>query len=103
MAYDGPFPQIVPEGGTGAATLTGILTGNGTSAITATTVTQHDVLVGAASNAVASVSPSTAGFVLTSNGTGADPSFQIPAITGSLTYFFTNTASDVAGELQRHQ
>lgn len=40
------------------------------------TVTNHDVLVGGTSNAITSVTPSTAGFVLTSNGTSADPSFQ---------------------------
>lgn len=91
----------VANGGTGAATLTGILTGNGTSAVTATAVTQYDVLVGGATNTVSSVSPSTAGFILTSNGVSANPSFQIPAIIGSLTYFFTNTASDVAAELQQ--
>lgn len=68
----------VAAGGTGATTLTGLLVGNGTSAITASTITQHDVLVGGASNAVTSVSPGSAGFVLTSNGTGSDPSFQAP-------------------------
>ncbi len=75
---DGSFTTaVVAGGGTGAVTLTGVLTGNGTSAFTASAVTQHDVLVGGAANAVTSVSPSTAGFVLTSNGTGSDPSFQV--------------------------
>jgi len=66
----------VGSGGTGANTLTGLLTGNGSSAVTASAITQHDVLVGGASNAVNSVSPSTSGSVLTSNGTGSNPSFQ---------------------------
>ncbi len=66
----------VANGGTGATTLTGVLIGNGTSAVTGNTVTQHDVLVGGASNAITSVSPSTSGLILTSNGTGSDPSFQ---------------------------
>lgn len=73
---------IVANGGSGALTLTGVLTGNGTSPFTASAVTQHDVLVGGATNAIVSVSPSTSGFVLTSNGVSADPSFQaLPAST----------------------
>lgn len=39
-------------------------------------LTAHDVLVGNGTSGVTQVSPSTAGFVLTSNGTGSDPSFQ---------------------------
>jgi len=45
----------VSKGGTGATTLTGVLTGNGTSAVTASAVTQHSVLLGGASNAVSEV------------------------------------------------
>jgi len=41
-------------------------------------VTQHYALVGGASNSLTSVSPSTASYVMTSNGTGSDPSFQAP-------------------------
>lgn len=51
----------VANGGTGATTLTGVLTGNGTSAITANAVTQHAVLLGGASNAVTEVGPLTNG------------------------------------------
>lgn len=36
MSYDGGFPIDASDGGTGASTLTGILSGNGTSAFTAT-------------------------------------------------------------------
>ena len=36
----------VGHGGTGAATLTGVLIGNGTSAVTGNAITQYDVLVG---------------------------------------------------------
>jgi len=72
----------VPGGGSGAATLTGVLTGNGASAFTASAVTQHDVLIGGTSNAIVSVSPGTSGFVLTSNGASSDPSFQaLPSIS----------------------
>jgi hypothetical protein len=52
-------PLAVANGGTGAATLAA-----------------HDVLIGEGTSPIAAVSPSTSGFVLTSNGTGSDPSFQ---------------------------
>jgi len=51
--FDGTLP--VASGGTGATTLTGVLTGNGTSAVTASAVTEHSVLLGGASNAVSEV------------------------------------------------
>ena len=77
MAYKRISPQPVNEGGTGASTLTGVLTGNGTSAISANAVTQYSVLVGGASNAVSNVaSVGTSGQLLTSNGAGANPTFQ---------------------------
>lgn len=76
---------IVANGGTGATTLTGVLTGNGTSPFTASAITQHDVLVGGATNAITSVTPSTAGFVLTSNGVATDPSFKSISSIGGIT------------------
>lgn len=49
-------------------------------------LTQFDILVGGASNAIGSISPSTAGLVLTSNGVSASPTFQaIPGVTTSTT------------------
>jgi len=74
----------VADGGTGSSTLTGVLTGNGTSAITANAITQYGVLVGGASNAVDSTVVGTATHVLTSNGAGMAPTFQAAAggITG---------------------
>ena len=95
----------VSGGGTGATSLTGVLIGNGTSAVTANPITQHDVLVAGASNAITSVSPSTSGFVLTSNGTGADPSFQIIGSAGgklvnaatSISSTAVNTTKTIAG------
>jgi hypothetical protein len=72
------------HGGTGTTTLTGVLTGNGTGSFTASPVTQYDVLVGGASNAVTSISPATTGYVLTSNGTSANPTFQASA-AGNIT------------------
>lgn len=75
----------VAGGGTGANTLTGILTGNGTSAITGSAVSQYTTLVAGSSNLVVGVGPGSVGEILTSNGAGASPSFQ------------TNTAGDVFG------
>ncbi len=46
-----------------------------------TTLTAHDVLVGNGASPITQVSPSTAGFVLTSNGVSADPSFQASSST----------------------
>jgi len=94
MAYKQISPLSVPEGGSGAISLTGVVTGNGTSALTANTVTQHGVLVGGASNAVASTAVGTAGQVLTSNGAGVDPTYQNNASTsGSYILLETQTAS----------
>lgn len=45
------------------------------------TLTAHDVLVGNGTSGVTQISPSTSGFVLTSNGTGSDPTFQAAAST----------------------
>jgi hypothetical protein len=81
----------VANGGTGAATLTGVVKGTGTSALTAgtvsltteisgtlpvanggtgaTTLTANAVLIGNGTSAVTAVAPGTAGNVLTSNGT----------------------------------
>lgn len=75
MSYNGPFPQTVKEGGTGANALTGVLTGNGTSAFTASTVTNHGVLVGGASNSVGSTGVGSTGQVLQGN-TGANPTYS---------------------------
>lgn len=66
----------VAGGGTGAVTLTGILIGNGTSAITGNPVTQFDVLVGGASNGVTSIGPGSTGQVLQSGGAAANPAYS---------------------------
>ncbi len=89
-AADGSFTTaVVAGGGTGAVTLTGVLTGNGTSAFTANAITQYYTLVAGASNAVSQVAPGTAGYVLTSNGAAADPSYQV-ATPGSLTPYLVS-------------
>ena len=74
---------VVANGGTGATTLTGVLIGNGASAITGNPITQYDVLVGGASNAISSVAPSTTtGIPLISNGSSANPSFGTAVVAG---------------------
>lgn len=73
----------VPGGGTGAATLTGVLTGNGTSAITASAVTQYGTVIAGASNAVSSVAPSaTSGVPYISQGSSANPVFGTAVVAG---------------------
>lgn len=52
MAYIGSAPLTVNRGGTGAMTLTGVLTGNGTSAITGSSITDNTVVMGSTSNLV---------------------------------------------------
>jgi hypothetical protein len=58
-------------------------------------ITQYDVLIGGASNQITSITPSTSGLALASNGTATNPSFQIIPVgfayieqvfTGSGTY-----------------
>jgi len=85
LNIDVTAPLNVAHGGTGATTLTGVLTGNGTSAVTANAVTQHGVLLGGATNAVSSLGVAATGTLL-AGATGADPAFTAsPSVTGSVT------------------
>lgn len=78
-------PVTVPNGGTGATTLTGVLTGNGTGAVTANAVTNHGVVIGGASNAVGSLAVASTGTILAGS-TGADPAFTgSPSVSGTVT------------------
>lgn len=64
-------------------TTAGIVKFDGTATFSAITVTQHDVLVGAASNGITSVAPSaTSGVPLVSGGASADPSFTTAVVAG---------------------
>ncbi|NYT19239.1 MAG: hypothetical protein GKC08_02980 [Methanosarcinales archaeon] len=73
----------VAGGGTGATTLTGILTGNGTSAFTASAVSQYTTLVAGASNAVVGIAPSaTSGVPLISQGSSANPTYGTVVVAG---------------------
>lgn len=96
MAYKRISPQPVVEGGTGAITLTGVLTGNGTSAITANTVTQYGTVVAGVSNAVSSIAPSAiVGIPYISQGAAADPTFGTAVVAGGGTGNTTFTAYSI--------
>lgn len=66
--------SITIIGNPGTNTLTTELTG----------LTAHNVLVGAGTTTITNVAPSTAGFVLTSNGASTDPSFQTISTSGAV-------------------
>lgn len=84
QAGSGGVPQFLALQLNQSAAVSGVLPvangGTGQSSLTA-----HDVLIGNGTSGIVQVSPSTAGFVLTSNGTSSDPSFQaISSATPSL-------------------
>jgi len=96
MAYKRISPQPVVEGGTGAQTLTGVLTGNGTAAITANAVSQYGTVIGGISNAVSSIAPSaTIGIPYISQGAAANPAFGTAVVAGGGTGNTTFTAYSV--------
>jgi hypothetical protein len=78
--------------GTGSITIVG---NPGTSTLTTqlTGLTNHNVLVGAGTATITSVSPSTAGFILTSNGVTSDPSFQTASASGAVTTLNADSGS----------
>jgi hypothetical protein len=61
----------------------GVVSFNGTS-FSESAITQHDVLVGGASNAISSVGPGTAGQIFLSGGAGANPRFVTPTAGGGM-------------------
>lgn len=68
----------------------------GGQAIPHGTLTQHDVLVGGASNAITSIAPSaTSGVPLISQGAGADPTFGTVVVQGGGTGLATATQGDL--------
>jgi hypothetical protein len=77
----------VNKGGTGVTTLTGVLTGNGTGNVTGNAITQYGVVIGGASNAVASTAVGSAGQLLRSGGAGVNPAYT------TSTYPTTNAVS----------
>lgn len=83
MAYKRISPIPVVEGGTGAQTVTGVVIGNGTSAMTGNAVTQYNTLIGGASNAISSVAPSaTSGVPLISQGSSSNPAYGTAVVAG---------------------
>ncbi len=102
----------VAGGGTGVTSITGIVTGNGISGFTGSTVTQYGTLVAGASNLVSATSTGTSGQVLTSNGSGSAPTYQnasgvsqmggvLPIFNNDSTYIngnisFSNTLSSIS-------
>lgn len=67
--------------GTGSITTVGSAA---TETIQLTGLTNHNVLVGAGTATITNISPSTSGFVLTSNGVSSDPSFQSVSASGAI-------------------
>ncbi len=93
-----PNSGTSPVGPTGGGTINVVGTGSTTTLGSSNTVTveltgltQYDVLVGQGSTTIGLISPSTAGYVLTSNGGSAYPTFQPSSATGSVTNFTVDT------------
>ena len=58
------------------STTSGLVNWDGTSTMSSVALTQYYVVSGASANTVNNIAPSTSGFVLTSNGASAQPTFQ---------------------------
>lgn len=87
------------SGGIIFPSLTGILTANAASKITASTVTQHGVVIGGASNALSTTSVGSTGQVLQGN-TGADPTYSTatyPSTTTINQLLYSSSNNVVAG------
>ena len=96
MSYEGPHPLPVRSGGSGDATITGVLTGNGTTPFTASPISQYNALVGNASNLITSVAPSaTSGIPFISQGAAANPAFGTAVVAGGGTGATSLTAHSV--------
>lgn len=78
-------------------TQAGLVKFDGTATFTGVTVTQFDVLVGAASNGISSVGPGTTGQVLQSGGNAADPAYSTatyPSTAGTSGYVITSDGTN---------
>jgi len=91
----------VGHGGTGATTLTGVLIGNGASAVTGNAITQYDVLVGGASNAISSVGPGSSGQILQSGGNAANPAYSTATYpsTTTINEILYSSSNNVVGQI----
>lgn len=87
----------------------GLVKANGSGVFSGETTTQYNVLSGAASNGINNIAPGTAGYVLTSNGPSAQPTFQAASggsitiagdsgsITGTSLTIYSNLAANGSG------
>ncbi len=74
----------------------GLVKFDGTATFSAVTTTQHDLLIGAASNGITSVAPSaTSGVPVISQGAGVDPTFGTAVVAGGGTGETSFTAYSV--------
>ena len=78
-SWNSDIPVTVANGGTGAVTLTGIITGAGTGALTANTVTEGAVLLGGSSNSVTDTGVLAKGTLLVGDGTTAPTELTVGA------------------------
>ncbi len=83
-----------------STSITGVLSGNGT-AISGSAVTQYDVLVGGASNAISSVGPGTSGQLLQSGGNAANPAYTTATYPSSTTLnnLLFSSSANVVGQI----
>jgi hypothetical protein len=78
------------------AGVTGLVKGSGTGTFSGVTVTQYNSLIGATSNGITSVAPSsTSGVPLVSNGSSANPSYTTMVVGGGGTGITSGTAYGV--------
>ena len=70
-----------PANSINCAGASGLVNFDGTATFSTTALTQYYVVSGASSNTVNNIAPSTSGYVLTSNGASAQPTFQAAVFT----------------------
>lgn len=99
VTIDLDSPVSVANGGTGTTTLTGVLTGNGTSAVTANAVTENALLIGGASNAVSDLGAATDGELPVGISSGAPVLLTTWMQQGNNCWFWNLSFTHSAGTL----